>query len=81
MAESITQRVNLTGTDQMTKAQMRALLNAMLADLTALRATVAANVVDIAAAMAKLDADGAITATDYVSDLTAEAPDALTTTS
>ena len=81
MAESINQRVYLSGTDQMTMAQMRDLLAAMLADLTALRATVAANVVDIDAIAAKLDADGGVTDTDYQAGITAAAPSALTTTS
>lgn len=67
-------------------------LDALIADITALRATVAALQVDSAAyrtaiaalqvdsaaSAAKLDADGGVTDTDYAASLTASAPAAAT---
>lgn len=70
-------------------ANLNAVLDAIVADLTALRATVAANVVDVAALdtaidtlIAKLNLDAGVTDADYAgaADLTSSAPSALTTT-
>lgn len=90
MSESIVQRVNSmpgnTGRD------LKFVLDTILADLTALRATVATNVTDVAALAANLDtlatklnSDAGVTDTDYdttnAAGVTASAPSALTTTS
>lgn len=80
MSQSILDRLNASQLDQMSKAELRELLQAMFADLTAIRTTVAANVTDIAAIAAKLDLDGGVTDTDYAAGLTASAPAALTVT-
>lgn len=91
MSESIGQRTNSMsiGVDA---AALRALYDAQLADITALRATVATLVTDnatLAAAVdtmaAKLNADGGVTDTDYATGnaaaVTAASPSALTVTS
>lgn len=70
MAESIAQRL-ATASDQTTVREIRPLLNTMLADLTALRAS-------ILLITAKLDGDSGVNLTNYAS---ACDPAALTTTS
>lgn len=90
MSESVSRRTNAMsiGADA---RQLRKLLDAALADNTALRATIAANVTDIAALAtavdtlaAKLNADAGVTDTDYstgnAAAVTGSAPSALTLT-
>jgi hypothetical protein len=90
MSESISRRVKGVR-DQKAASNLEKLLDAVLADLTALRSTVAANVTDVAALAAnvdtlaaKLNADGGVTDEDYdetnAAGVTASAPSALTTT-
>lgn len=89
MSKSIKQRVG--GLSCRPDAeQLRVLLNAVLADNTALRSTVAALVADITeldstidTLVAKMNADAGITDTDYAgaAAMTASAPSELTLTS
>ena len=86
MSESISKRI--AGMSAVNDAgELRKLLETALVDMAALRVTVAALVVDVAAGVAnhntliaKLNADAGITDTDYAvaTAQTSEAPDALT---
>lgn len=80
MSESIKRRTQALSTRRDAK-ELRTLLETALVDLTALRATVATNVTDVATLAAKLDDDAGVTDTDYEAGLTAAAPSALTLTS
>lgn len=84
---SINQHTNQLGTGA--GSEMQKLLSAHLADITALRATVAALVTDIGVlrtafntAMTKLNADAGVTDVNYAAAaaLTVTAPSALTVT-
>lgn len=86
MAEKISQRVGAIS-DKRTSKELFALLKAAQADITALRATVAALVVDSTnrlanhnTLIAKLNADAGVTDTDYATGTaqTSSAPSALT---
>lgn len=89
MSQSIKQRIQGLSNNSDAK-ELKFLLDAILADLTALRTTVAAVRTDTVALdtgidtlVAKLNADVGVTDTDYAgaAAMTASAPSALTTTS